>query len=114
MKILIGSWFTLPRLGRDAFATLMEQGVVYDGALGFRVDAATDVASAVATIGLAIGEKVELSVRCFIDGVEACPGCPYIDFCDRTRVSPLCLCAKHSPENDVYGLYQKTFVESIS
>lgn len=114
MKILVGAWFTLPRLGRDAFAAMMKQGVVYDKALGFKLDAATDLESAVSTIRQATGEGVELSVRCFLCGAEACPGCPYIDVCDRARVSPLCLCEKHSPEKGVSGLYEKTFIDSVS
>ncbi len=42
-------------------------------------------------------------------GEEACPGCPYVETCDRRKVSPLCLCEKHAPEKGVYELYQKTF-----
>jgi hypothetical protein len=114
VKILVGAWFVLPRLGRDAFAALMKQGVVYDKSLGFKLDAATDLESAVATIRSATGEAVELSVRCFVCGSEACAGCPYGDVCDRTKVSSLCLCEKHAPEKGVYGLYEKAFADSIS
>lgn len=112
MRILVGSWFTLPRLGRDAFAALMKQGVAYDRALGFKIDSATDMESAVRTISAALGENVELTLRCFICGEQACPGCPYIDVCDRSRVSSLCLCENHAPERDVYELYRKTFTDS--
>lgn len=66
MKILVGSWFALPRLSREAFAALMKEGVVYDKALGFKLDAATDMESAIATIRAATGEEVMLSVRCFV------------------------------------------------
>ncbi len=87
---------------------MMKQGVVYDKKLGFKLDPATDIELAVRTISAALGEEVELTVRCFLCGTEACPGCPYIEICDRSRVSSLCLCEKHSPEKDVYELYQKT------
>ena len=114
-KIVIGSWFTLPRLGRDAFAALMKDGVVYDKTMGFKMDAATDLQRAVRTIGSATGEEVELSVRCFVCGAESCPSCPYDEICDRRRVSSLCLCEKHSPEKEgAYVLYEKTFADSFS
>lgn len=114
MKILIGSWFTLPRVGRDVFSALMKNGVVYDKTMGFKIDSATDLESVVRIIGSATGEEVDLSVRCFICGAEACPGCPYNDVCDRRRVSSLCLCERHAPGKGVYELYQKTFADSIS
>jgi hypothetical protein len=115
MKILIGGWFKLPRLGTDVFSALVRgQGVRYDKELGFKLDAASDVEAAARTISAALGEEVELSVRCYICGNEACPGCPYLDDCDRRRVSPSCLCAEHGPEKGVYLLYQKTFSDNFS
>ena len=69
--------------------------------------------SAVATIRSATSGEVELTRKVLHSGAEACPGCPYIEICDRRKVSSLCLCGKHSPEKDVYGLYEKTFAESI-
>jgi hypothetical protein len=90
----------------------MKQGVAYDKKFGFKLDSGTDMELAVRTIGAALGEEVELTVRCFICGEAACPGCPYIELCDRRKVSPLCLCEKHSPEKDVYELYQKTYADS--
>jgi hypothetical protein len=109
MKILVGSWFTLPRVGSDVFSAMMKEGVVYDKKLGFKLDAATDMEMAVRTISSAIGEEVELTVRCFICGSESCPGCPYIEVCDRRKVSSLCLCEKHAPGKGVYEVYQKTY-----
>ncbi|MDA4121892.1 MAG: hypothetical protein OK456_01775 [Thaumarchaeota archaeon] len=112
MKILIGSWFYLPRMGSEVFSAMMKEGVVYDKKLGFKLDPATDLELAVRTISAGLGDEVELTVRCFLCGTEACPGCPYIETCDRSRVSSLCLCEKHSPEKDVYELYQKTYADS--
>jgi hypothetical protein len=114
MKILIGGWFTLPRLGREEFSLLMRQGVRYDKSMGFRMDAETDLESAVRTIRAAVGEEIELTVRCFVCGKEACAGCPYLDVCDRRKVSSLCLCAEHGPETSVYGLYKKALADSIA
>ena len=42
-------------------------------------------------------------------GKEACTGCPYLESCDRTSVSTLCLCSDHAPEKSVFGEYTKTF-----
>ena len=109
MKITIGDWFTLPRLGSEVFSALMKQGVAYDKRRGFRLDSATDIALAARTIGSALGEEVELVVECFICGEQACPGCPYVEVCDRRAVSPQCLCERHAPEKGVYGLYVETF-----
>ena len=114
MKILIGGWFTLPRLGREEFMYLMRTGVKYDKAMGFRLDSETDLESAVRTIRLAIGEDVELTVRCLICGKEACGGCPYAGACDRKKVSSMCLCSEHSPEKGVYDLYVKALSSTFS
>ena len=105
----MGGWFSLPRLGRDAFLLLMKQGVVYDKEMGFKFDSATDIQAAVRTVSAATGEEVELTLRCFVCGREACPGCPYLHVCDRARFSTLCLCSDHAPEKSVFGLYSKTF-----
>lgn len=109
MRILVGGWFALPKVGRDVFALLMKQGVVYDKAMGFKFDSATDVPAAARTVSAATGEEVELTLRCFICGRGACEGCPYNSSCDRASYSTLCLCADHAPEKSVFGLYAKTF-----
>jgi len=109
LRILVGGWFSLPRLGRDAFALLMKQGVVYDKDMGFKFDSATDLPAAVRTVSAATGEEVELVLRCFICGKVGCDGCPYLSSCDRAAFSTLCLCAEHAPEKSVYGIYSKTF-----
>ena len=107
-RILVGSWFDLPRLGTEAFGTLVRrQGVVYDKSLGFKFDAGTDLQGAVGTLRSA-GVEVELTLRCWICGKEACLGCPYLSACDRTRFSTFCLCGDHSPES-VFDQYAKNF-----
>jgi len=109
LRILVGAWFSLPRLGRDAFSLLMREGVAYDKDMGFRFDSATDLQAATRTLSKALGDEVELTLRCSICGREACEGCPYFESCDRAAFSTLCLCAEHAPEKSVYGLYSKTF-----
>lgn len=109
MNVLVGGWFSLPRIGREVFSQLMRCGVEYDRDLGFRMTAQTDIESAVGVISSAIGGEIDLSVRCFICGLVACPGCPYSGSCDRRRVSPLCLCDAHSSSGDVYESYRLAF-----
>ena len=114
MRVVVGGWFTLPRLGRDAFALLMRQGVVYDKAMGFKLDPLTDIQSAVRTIRSATGEEVDVMLSCMICSRVACPGCPYLSVCDRTDVSPLCLCDDHSPDKSVFEAYGKAFLTAFS
>ena len=108
-KVIVGGWFDLPRLGTEVFSALVRRnGVVYDKSTGFKFDASTDLPGAVRTLRSA-GVEVELSLRCFVCGKSACPGCPYLESCDRTSVSTLCLCADHAPEKSVFEAYTKTF-----
>jgi hypothetical protein len=108
-RIVVGRWFDLPRLGTEAWSTLVrKQGVVYDKSTGFKFDAATDVRGAVRTLRSA-GVEVELTLRCWICGKEACPGCPYLSSCDRASVSTFCLCADHAPEKSVFEEYARAF-----
>ena len=53
-------------IGNRRLSAMMKQGVVYDKKLGFKLDSATDMELAVRTISSALGEEVELTVRCFI------------------------------------------------
>lgn len=108
-RIVVGGWFDLPKLGRDVFSVLMKQGVVYDKSMGFKLDSAADIQSAVRTIEAATGEGVELVLRCFQCGREACPGCPYLPSCDRTRVSSRCLCDEHASGGSALEAYARAF-----
>jgi hypothetical protein len=113
IKILVGSWFELPKLGKDTFLLLMKQGVKYETGLGFKLDGDTRLDGAVNILSSALGEEVELSLRCFVCGIESCPGCPYLDVCDRRRVSPSCLCEEHARVRGGYKLYSSTFRENL-
>ena len=113
MKITIGGWFKLPRMGTAVFSALMKEGVKYDRESGFMLSSDTDIESAVRTIGSALSEPIELSVRCFICLNPACEGCPYFEVCDRRRVSSMCLCREHSGRGDIYESYQKTFLSTL-
>ena len=113
MKILFGSWFTLPRLGTAPFSALMKQGVKYDRALGFKLDVDADLAGVLTTLRSALGEEVELNLRCIVCGKEACPGCRYSSICDRAKVSSLCLCADHSSGADAFDTYRKAYAQTL-
>lgn len=114
MRILLGGWFTLPRLGTTAFSALMKQHVKYDKSLGFKLDIDTDVVGAIRTLESALGEEVELTLRCAVCGKEACPGCRYLSFCDRTKVSSLCLCLEHSSGYETFQAYTRAYADSLS
>ncbi len=114
MRILLGSWFTLPRLGTAVFSALMKQQVKYDRSLGFKLDIDTDVVGAIRTLESALGEEIELTLRCSVCGGEACPGCRYLSICDRTKVSSLCLCLEHSSEPDAFETYAKAYTQVLS
>ena len=87
----------------------MKQGVNYDKSMGFKLDSATDLQAAVRTLRSATGEEVELTLRCFVCGKEACPGCPYSSPATGRR-SPRCASAPTTrPEKSVYETYTKTF-----
>jgi hypothetical protein len=110
----MGSWFSLPRLGTSSFATLMKLGVSYDRSLGFKMDSATtDVDGALKIIGTALGEEVELNLRCLVCGREACLDCPYAGFCDRAGVSSLCLCGDHARGDGAFEAYKGRFAETL-
>jgi hypothetical protein len=114
MKIVVGAWFSLPRLGSDVFSTLMRQGVRYDREMGFMLAAETDVESAVITLRRVLGEEVDLSLLCTVCLREACPSCPYLSTCDRGRVSPLCLCEEHASGEGAYRNYVNTFTQMLA
>ncbi len=114
MKIVIGSWFSLPRVGTDAFSTLMKAGVKYEKGMGFMIAPDCDISAAARAVGRATDEPVDLSVRCAVCLVEACPSCPYSDACDRRSVSPMCLCEAHLSMDGAYENYVSTFRSSLA
>lgn len=114
MKITIGAWFNLPKLGSNTFALLMKCGVRYEKGMGFMLTSSTDIEAAVSIIENATGKEVELSVRCFICLNEACSDCPYINICDRRKVSIMCICSEHSSMDEAYELYKNKFASSLA
>src|SRR2546428_12219650 len=96
-------------MGTACFSALMKEGMKYDRESGFMLSSDTDIESAVRTIGSALSEPIELSVRCFICLNLACEGCPYFEACDRRRGSFMLLFRENFGRRDIYDRYQKTF-----
>ena len=109
LKIVVGNRFNLPRLGTDVFSALMKAGVDYEKGGGFIFTAETNLQTATRTIESATGERIELSVKCFVCLKESCPSCPFEATCDRCAVSPTCLCDEHSAAEDAFGTYSRNF-----
>ncbi|HXW37433.1 MAG TPA: hypothetical protein VEJ36_05995 [Nitrososphaerales archaeon] len=114
MKIVLGSWFSLPRLGTEAYASLIRSGAKYESGMGFMLPQDCDLSEAVRIIRKATGEGVQLAVRCVVCLKEACVSCPYDDVCDRSVVSPMCLCGVHSSGEGAYEGYVAAFLSSLS
>ena len=110
----MGGWFELPKLGKEAFLALMKTGVTYEKGMGFKLGDQTDIEAAVQVLREALADEVELSLRCFVCGIEACPACPYLEDCDRRRVSPLCLCEKHATGENGYQEYVRAFRDNLN
>jgi hypothetical protein len=106
IKIHIDHWFRLPRLGSEAFRKVTREAhLKYDKQKGFLADQNTDL-TLVASILKSIGEEVAVEVSCYICGQPAeCPECAYNQICDRTIVSPTCICPKCLGDPDAQTLY---------
>jgi hypothetical protein len=109
MKVVVGSWFNLPRLGTDVFSALMKSGVKYEKGMGFMFTPDTNLQAAARNIELATGQEVEISVRCFVCAREACPSCQFAEACNRRIVSPMCLCEEHSSSEEAFETYSRAF-----
>jgi len=114
MKLVVGSWFSLPRLGTEEFRSMMKAGVRYEKGMGFMLTPGTDMREAVHLIERAIGERVELYLRCYVCLKEACGSCEYLDVCDRRSVSPMCLCMEHSSSYGSFEAYVSAFEKNLA
>jgi len=115
IKILLGNWFNLPRVGPDVFSKLMRQArLKYDREKRmFLVESATNVTVLTAILKEALKDDVIIELPCFVCGKSAgCSECEFVDVCDRTSVSDQCIC-KSCSEEDAYKHYCDTFVEKL-
>jgi hypothetical protein len=115
LELRLGEWFRLPRLGKDVFALLVrEAGLKYVSGKGFMVTPQTDLRRVKAIIEDVLGERVEISVRCYLCGGDAgCGLCPYNEVCDRTAISHNCLCQSCLSKEDAYTLYTLKAVSDL-
>jgi hypothetical protein len=102
MKVPLGIWVNLPRLGKDAFRELMRVGVEYTTGKGFFVRPDSDLTAIRIIVSEATGDEVEFVFRCYLCGRESvCVDCQYHSVCSIEQVGGNCLCARCASENMV-------------
>ena len=117
IKILLGNWFNLPRVGPDAFSKLMRQArLKYDRQKRmFFVQPETDLATLTAILKEALKDYVIIELSCFVCNKSAgCSECEFVDVCDRTSVSNQCVCKGCFEEKDSYKHYCDSFAEKLA
>lgn len=111
MELAVGEWFRLPRLGKDAFISIMKAGAKYQKNFGFRVSEDADLAAVASILARVLGEEVTFVAKCYLcDEAIHCSSCAYYQGCDLTRVSPSCVCHKCMSKGDVLALYHTIFL----
>lgn len=116
IKIMLGNWFNLPRVGPDVFSKLMRQArLKYDREKRlFMVQPETNVTVLTSILKEALKDDVIIELPCFVCGKSAgCAECEYVDVCDRTNVSSQCIC-KECYEEDPYKHYCDNFMERLA
>jgi hypothetical protein len=117
IKILLGNWFGLQRVGPDVFSALMRQArLKYDREKRmFMVAPETDVSVVVAILKEALKDDVVIELPCFVCGRSAgCSECEFLDVCDRTEVSNQCICKGCQEHADAYGAYCEALVRRLA
>lgn len=117
IKILLGNWFSLPRVGSDIFSRLMRQArLKYDRQKGmFMVQPETEISVLTSILKEALKDEVVVELPCFVCGKSAgCSECEFLDVCDRTNVSNQCICKGCQEHEDTYGNYCDTFSRRLA
>lgn len=117
IKILLGDWFNLPRVGPDVFSKLMRQArLKYDRQKRmFMVQPETNVTVLTAILKEALKDDVVIELSCFVCGKSAgCSECEFLDVCDRTTVSSQCICKGCYDGEATYKRYCDTFMERLA
>jgi len=116
IRIMLGNWFSLPRVGPDVFSKLMRQArLKYDREKRlFMVQPETNVTILTSILKEALKDDIIIELPCFVCGKSAgCAECEFVDICDRTSVSDQCICKKCS-EEDAYRHYCDNFMERLA
>lgn len=113
MKIILGEWFDLPRLGKETFLRLVREArLKYEKGRGFKTQADTDLYLLSSILEGVLHEDIELNVKCYICGSEiGCSSCIYDELCDKRRISPMCIC-DDCKDKEAFTLYSLRFTES--
>jgi hypothetical protein len=99
-RIVLDSWVSLPRLGKDAFKDLMKTGVEYSTGKGFFIRSNADLRLVKAIVAAAAGGEVFFVFKCFICGdLSSCAECPYNAVCSVELVGGKCICSKCARED---------------
>ncbi|MFQ5969075.1 MAG: hypothetical protein ACE5J2_01080 [Nitrososphaerales archaeon] len=117
IKILLGSWFNLPRVGPDVFSKLMRYAKLkYDREKRmFLVQPETDLAALTGILKEALKGDVIIELPCFVCSKSAgCSECEFVDVCDRTIVSSHCVCKGCFEKKDAYKDYCDAFEERLA
>ncbi len=117
IKILLGNWFNLPRVGPDVFSKLMRQArLKYDRERRmFMVQPETNISILTSILKEALKDEVIIELPCFVCSKSAgCSNCEFLDVCDRTTVSSQCICKSCHEEGDVYKQYCDRFMERLA
>ncbi|MFQ5920749.1 MAG: hypothetical protein ACE5JV_01880 [Nitrososphaerales archaeon] len=117
IKIQLGNWFGLPRVGPDVFSRLMRQARLnYDRQKRmFMVTPETDVSALISILKEALKQDVVVELPCFVCGKSAgCSECEFCDVCDRTSVSNRCICKECSGQKEAYAKYCDVFLRGLA
>lgn len=117
IRILLGNWFSLPRVGPDVFSRLMRQArLKYDRQKRmFIVMPETDISVLTSILKEALKQDVVVELPCFVCGKSAgCSECEFVDVCDRTSVSNQCICKGCHEQKEAYGNYCDKFLQSLA
>ena len=116
IRILLGNWFNLPRVGSEVFSKLMRQARLrYDREKGmFLVEPETNISILTAILKDALKDDVVIELPCFVCEKSAgCGDCEYLDICDRTIVSNQCMCKECFEKKEAYERYCDTLSQKL-
>jgi len=113
--VMVGEWFSLPRLGRDKFISLMKAGLIYDRSKGFKAEAEADLITIKSILKTALAENFEFVPKCFVCNSSVdCYLCAYYHICNENNVKPNCLCNKCVSIEAPLSNYTDAFMKKLS
>jgi uncharacterized Fe-S cluster-containing MiaB family protein len=110
----MGGTLKLPRLDIDVFKKLVSEAhLSYDKSKGvYKISSRTDIHLLKQILKETLNENIVFTIRCSICGNSSgCSNCGYLAECDKTKLSPACICEECLSKSDPYALYSVNFVE---